>query len=476
MKYIKLLSMLLLVGILPFIATSCGSDDDDNPENPNAKVQLYVYVYDSETGNRIQNVDVEFVQNGKSLCVDNTGTYGFALCSSEYDDLKAGTVTVNINTPGYKAFSRTDRITEASTDWDVYLAPDGTGSMTMTMESVEDLYGTLSITMDHNIDYIRVSEGSSYNPDSFKEYKNPYSGDDTHTYTQEIVYTNLVPDSEYTFSAAAFNKSNKKLYEKTVSCKTKKLTNRSMMTLSVIDFMTINSGIAVTYARRADVHLACYEVSKVPSDEMTIIKDAMRGSSLEEYVLVSYASGLKPGTKYRLFVLPMSKQQIPNSEFYTYWPGELGSVDFETAAADNNARAVVEMVSNTKSSFTYRFAEEGNVTLFKQLKLNAYYIYESYPDITLAYYCSRETESERFSYGYSDTFTWSNLDISSWYGIISFAYTGSGRNLKNSGVISRYKFKYGAYGVQASRAEDYTQDVMSFGSIDENMLRDVKPF
>lgn len=97
---------------------------------------------------------------------------------------------------------------------------------------------------------------------------------------------------------------------------------------------------------------------KCASDEMTIIKDAMRGSSLEEYVLVSYASGLKPGTKYRLFVLPMSKQQIPNSEFYTYWPGELGSVDFETAAADNNARAVVEMVSNTKSSFTYRFAGE----------------------------------------------------------------------------------------------------------------------
>ncbi len=479
MRLLKLTGLLMLLSML---AVGCSSDDDEDVVGGEA-AELYVYVRDASDDFLLIGVDVEFVQNNKVLCIDTTDDNGLALCNYKWDDLVSGTVTVNINIPGYKSFTRTGKIQPGSNEWEVSLTPDEgdpsvTSSLTVTPKEVEDLYGTISIEMPEDVQYVRVSEGNNYDSEDYTEYTN-----DNYGYgatTQYVTYNNLLPETKYTFTVASFNDRGRQLDKKTVSITTKKLYHWSNATANVTDFLSLRDGIAVTLDTYCNYYLACYEVENAPEFKEQVVKDALSASSKQTDSSIGYVYGLEPGQNYRIYVVPVAKLYIQGEGYgYDYdAPGDITFVDVTTKPDYDDAAALVEMVSSTKTSFTYRFSPQNGCAGFKKMEVVNYDKYEEYPDIALAVMCQKDSFRKFDSiYGYySDTFVWPDLNLSSWYGIVALGYTDS-RGTLNSGVISRYKFKYGSYGV-TTRSVD-TEAVpaktsgIKYGSVTDDMLKHV---
>lgn len=219
MKFLKMTGLLM---VLSMLAVGCSSDDDDDVKG-GEPAELYVYVRDASDNYLLQGAEVEFVQNNRVLCTDETDDNGIALCDNKWDGLVSGSVTININVDGYESFTKTGNIKPGENEWEVSLTPakgDSSSSLTVTAKDVEDLYGTISIQMSKGIRYVRVSEGGSYIPENCEEYTN--SNWPNGTTTQNVTYTNLKPETEYKFTVAAFDDLNRQLSIKTITLTTKK--------------------------------------------------------------------------------------------------------------------------------------------------------------------------------------------------------------------------------------------------------------
>lgn len=483
MRLLKLTGLLMFLSML---AVGCSSDDDDKVPDGGEAAELYVTVRDASDNYLLEGVNVEFVQNNKTLCNDRTDDTGMALCDNKWDGLVAGSVTININVEGYKAFTKTGKVQAGDNEWEVRLTPEENKeeAMALTSEDVEDFYGKLVINVGSAAHYVRVSEGDKYDAETCDEYINdgwPLTG-----LTQRVTYTNLQPQTKYTFTVASFNHDGKRLETKTINFTTKELYNRSSTSVSVTDFMTLSNGVSVTLASRASVYMACYEKAKIPTAEKQIIKDAMSASELQEDMTMGYVSGLQPGKEYRLFIIPVGTETFyvsPNYISCHNVPGTVSYIDIATKNATEIAAAVPEKVNSGKNSFMYRFVKKNGCNSFKAVTFNKYDQYENLPDIAIAILCSQKGSLDIFKYSdssgydwYSWDYTWNNLDLTSWYGIASLGFTDTaGEN--NSGIISRYKFKYGSYGVTTRSTETLApvpSSDMEYGSITDDMLKKVK--
>lgn len=478
MRFLKLTGLLMFLSML---AVGCSSDDDEKDVVGGEAAELYVYVRDASDNYLLEGVDVEFVQNNKLLCIDTTDDSGAALCNNKYDGLVSGMVTVNINVEGYKPFTKTGNVTAGDNEWEVSLIPDASAASSITVTSeVEDLYGMLSIDMPKDVAYVRVSEGNKYDVNDYDEYKNTSLG--YGSMTQKVTYTNLIPETKYTFTVVSFASKNKQLETKTVSFTTKELYNRSSAEASAKDFMALSNGISVELTSHTNAYFVCYEMGKVPSDDKRIIKDALSTSEIQKNMTTGYAYGLQPGTQYRIFVIPVMEKafELSSYHFTCNVPGTVSYMDVTTKKATEKAAAVPERVASDKNSLTYRFRKMDGCNSFRAVTLPKYDQYEDLPDIALAILCLQKGELNKFDIyttpSYSSEFYWSGLDLTSWYGICSLGYTDT-QGGNNSGIISRYKFKYGSYGVKTRSAEALAPVPTSgikYGCITDEMLKHVR--
>lgn len=483
MRLLKWTGLLMFMSML---AVGCSSDDDEKDAPGGEAAELYVTVRDASDNYLLQGVDVEFVQNNKVLGIDTTDDTGMALCDNKWDGLVSGEVTVNINVEGYKPFTKTGTIKGGENEWEVSLTPDksAAASITVTSENVEDLYGVLSIVMPEKVASVKVSEGSKFDPSDFDEYKNTNYG--YGKTTQQITYTNLIPKTKYTFTVVSFDDNKRQLETKTISFATKDLYNRSTVRASIIDYMTIGNGIAVTLGESTegmgDFYLICYEKSKAPSSDSQIVRDAMSGSSKLERARIGYVDGLKPGTDYTLFVIPMDRKSTPDYAYQYDAPGVIASIDISTKDNTNMAAATVVKSASTKTSFDYYFKSSRYVSgypnsclSFRGITITDYDQYESLPDIALAVYCLKG-EVQKFTASYTETYTWSGLNLTSWYGIVTLGYSDA-RGENNSSIITRYKFKYGNYDATTRSAEPVLpapSTGIRYGAITNDMLKRVQ--
>lgn len=476
MKFLKMTGLLM---VLSMLAVGCSSDDDDDVKG-GEPAELYVYVRDASDNYLLEGVDVEFVQNNKVLGIDTTDDTGLALCDNKWDGLVSGSVTINIHVDGYESFTKTGNIKPGENEWEVSLTPakgdEPISSLTVTSKNVEDLYGTISILIPAKAKYVRVSEGSTYDPENYTEYKNVNY--ESGTTTQNITYNNLVPDTKYVFTVVSFNGNNKQLEKKSISITTKSLYNRSDARISVTDFMTLSNGISVTLSGESPyIYFACYEKAKAPTDESRIIKDAFSETEMQKDTKLGYVSGLQPGKQYRLYIIPVEMKYANSASVTFYAPGTVSYIDVTTRSAAEIAAAVPERVTSDKNSLTYRFKRMNGCYSYRAITLNDYDKYENLPDIAMAILCLQNGNMDEFEdfATYSSNYFWGNLNLTSWYGIISLGYTTSTKN-DNSGIVSRYKFKYGNYGV-TTRANASTASKTSgieYGSISDDLLKQVR--
>nr|WP_302829082.1 fibronectin type III domain-containing protein [uncultured Bacteroides sp.] len=473
MKFLKMTGLLM---VLSMLAVGCSSDDDDDVKG-GEPAELYVYVRDASDNYLLEGVDVEFVQNNKVLGIDTTDDTGLALCDNKWDGLVSGSVTINIHVDGYESFTKTGNIKPGENEWEVSLTPakgdEPISSLTVTSKNVEDLYGTISILIPAKAKYVRVSEGSTYNPENYTEYKNVNY--ESGTTTQNITYNNLVPDTKYVFTVVSFNGNNKQLEKKSISITTKALYNRSDANIYVTDFMTLSNGISVTLGSRANVYFACYEKTKAPTDENQIIKDAFSATEMQENTDIGYVSGLQPGKQYRLYIIPVAMKYTNSGSVTFYAPGTISDIDVTTKSAAEIAAAVPERVTSDKNSLTYRFKKMNGCYSYRAITLNDYDKYENLPDIAMAILCLKGNLDTFGNAIYSSNYSWGNLNLTSWYGIISLGYTNSNGS-NNSGIVSRYKFKYGNYGVTTRANASMVSETsgIEYGSISDDLLKQVR--
>lgn len=480
MRLLKLTGLLIFMSML-----AVGCSDDDEKETGGEPAELYVYVYDASDNYLLEGVDVEFVQNNQVLCVDRTDETGIALCNSKWDGLVAGSVTINIQAPWYKYFTKTVTVRPGDNELDVKLIPEITKetSMTVKTENVQDLYGVLVIDTEKDVAFVRVSEGNKYDEEAYDEYKNSDYG--STGFIQRVTYTNLIPQTKYTLTVASFNEKNKLIETKTIDMTTKALYNRSEVKTDIIDFLTIGNGASVTFKSQPQgFYLICYEKSKAPTTEGEIIKDALVNGSLLESARIGYIDGLKPEVNYSIYVIPVAEKKIPDSNYYYFAPGKVTSMDVRTKSEYDMARATVVEYTSSKTSFTYYLKSSdydpygGSKELclsYKKVQYPEYDQVEDDPDIVWATLCHSQP-LEVFTKSTTNHFTWSNLNLSSWYGIITLGYryaSGDG----NSSVISRYKFKYGVHGETTRSAEPTLGPVQTsgikYGTISNDLLKRV---
>lgn len=489
MKFLKMTGLLM---VLSMLAVGCSSDDDDDVKG-GEPAELYVYVRDASDNYLLQGAEVEFVQNNRVLCTDETDDNGIALCDNKWDGLVSGSVTININVDGYKPFTQTGNIKPGSNEWEVSLTPSGsddpTSALVVTSKNVEDLYGTLTILMPKKVGYVRVSGGSSYDSENYEEYTNSNYGQGTTT--QNVTFTNLVPKTKYTFTVVAFNGSNKQVDKKTISFTTKDLYNRSDARADVTGSLTIGNGISVTLQSAPEgMYMICYEKGKAPSDDKQIIKDALDAGSKIEKSNIGYVSGLKPGTAYSICIIPVKKQYVPDSPYtddYMYdAPGKIATVELMTMASnENRGTATVVRSSNTTDTFKYYFKSsnydnysnwETICRSFWGVEVEDYDTMENLPDIAWATIIENRLRYTQFSGTTTGIYTWSGLNMSSWYGIVTLGYRNND-GTDNSSIVSRYKFKYGNYDVKTRSVEAVApveSSGIKYGTVTNEMLSKVK--
>lgn len=81
-----------------------------------------------------------------------------------------------------------------------------------------------------------------------------------------------------------------------------------------------------------------------------------------------------------------------------------------------------------------------------------------------------------FKSSYTSIYEIGGLNLSSWYGIITLGYHDQ-EGTDNSAVISRYKFKYGSYGVTRNVETGVASTKVSgikYGSVTDDMLKSVR--
>lgn len=478
MRLLKWTGLLMFMSML---AVGCSSDDDEKDAPGGEAAELYVTVRDASDHYLLEGVDVEFVQNNKVLGIDTTDDSGMALCDNKWDGLVSGEVTVNIDVEGYKPFTKTGIIKGGENEWEVSLTPDksAAASITVTSENVEDLYGVLSIVMPEKVASVKVSEGSKFDPSDFDEYKNTNYG--YGKTTQRVTYTNLIPKTKYTFTVASFDDNKKQLETKTISFTTKDWYNKSDSRANIVDYMAIGNGISVTLDDVRDFYLICYEKSKAPSSDSQIVRDAMSGSSKLEGAKIGYVDGLEPGKNYRLYVIPIGMKFTADYSYQYDAPGVIASIDLTTKDNTNMAAATIVNAGYTKTSFDYYFMSSRYVSgypnsclSFRGITITDYDQYESLPDIALAVYCLKGS-LQRFTTSYTETYTWSGLNLTSWYGIVTLGYSDA-RGENNSSIITRYKFKYGNYDATTRSAEPVLpapSTGIRYGAITNDMLKRV---
>lgn len=485
MKFLKMTGLLI---VLSMLAVGCSSDDDDAIKG-GEPAELYVYVRDASDDYLLQGVEVQFMQNNRELCTDETDDYGLALCGSEWDGLVSGPVTVNISVEGYKAFSKTAAIVPGQNEWTVLLEPDNSAktAVTITGESVEDFYGVLVIDMGKDVASVRVSEGTKYDANAFEEYRNSSLG--IAGMTQRITYTNLLPETKYSFTVVSFDKNKKQLETKSYSFTTKGIYNRSTVTTNIADYLTISNGISVTLQSQPSYgfYIACYEKNEVPANDIQVIKEALAGSSIIKDAKIGYVYGLKPGTEYRIYVIPMESKYILDSNYYYAAPGKVSYLDLKTKNATSNARANVIKSNSTKNDFEYYIKSSkysSNTTnpgetycmSCRGVEVSEYDAMESEPDIAWATVCQSMGLNTFDSYGTTSAKYWSGLNLTTWYAVVTLAYSDKGGTV-NSGVVTRYKFKYGSYGVTARSAKavaPVSSSDIKYGAVTNEMLGSIK--
>ena len=463
---------------MSMLAVGCSSDDDEKDVPGGEAAELYVTVRDASDNYLLEGVDVEFVQNNKRLCIDTTDDTGLALCDSEWDGLVSGEVTINIDVEGYKPFTRTGNIKRGENEWEVSLTPDKSvaTSITVTSEEVEDLYGVLSIVMPEKVASVKVSEGNKFDPNDFDEYVNTNYG--YGKTTQRVTYINLIPKTKYTFTVASFDGNQRQIETKTISFTTKDWYNKSDSRANIVDYMAIGNGISVTLDDMRDFYLICYEKSKAPTSESEIVREALSGSSKLEGARIGYVDGLEPGKTYRLYVIPVGRKSTADYSYQYDAPGVIASIDLSTKDNTNMAAATVVKSASTKTSFDYYFMSSRYVSgysnsclSFRGINITDYDQYESLPDIALAVYCLKG-EVQRFTAPYTETYTWTGLNLTSWYGIVTLGYSDA-RGENNSGIITRYKFKYGNYDVTTRSVAPAPSTGIRYGAITNDMLKHV---
>lgn len=486
MKFLKMTGLLM---VLSMLAVGCSSDDDDDVKG-GEPAELYVYVRDASDNYLLQGAEVEFVQNNRVLCTDETDDNGIALCDNKWDGLVSGSVTININVDGYKPFTQTGNIKPGSNEWEVSLTPSGsddpTSALVVTSKNIEDLYGTLTILMPKKVGYVRVSGGSSYDSEDYEEYTNSNYGQGTTT--QNVTFTNLVPKTKYTFTVVAFNGSNKQVDKKTISFTTKDLYNRSDARTAVKDYLTIGNGISVTLENTPEsMYIICYEKGKAPSDEKQIIKEALDTGGKIENSNIGYVSGLKPGIAYSFYIIPVKKQYVPDSpytdDFMYDAPGKVSSIELKTMGSNEN-KGFASVSGDGGKDYLRYWVNSSNYSntsdastlcrAFRILQVTDYDILEDEPDIAWATVLQswglvKFTESWKY-------YEWNGLNMSSWYGIITLGYSDFNGKY-NSSVIYRYKFKYGNY-PPSTRSVEAVAPVESsgikYGTVTNEMLSKVK--
>lgn len=241
--------------------------------------------------------------------------------------------------------------------------------------------------------------------------------------------------------------------------------------------MTLSNGISVTLDSRANVYFACYEKAKAPTDESRIVKDAFSATEMQENTSIGYVSGLQPGKQYRLYIIPVAMKYTNSGSVTFYAPGTISDIDVTTKSAAEIAAAVPERVTSDKNSLTYRFKRMNGCYSYRAITLNDYDKYENLPDIAMAILCLQNGNMDEFEdfATYSSNYFWGNLNLTSWYGIISLGYTTSTKN-DNSGIVSRYKFKYGNYGVTTRANASMVSETsgIEYGSISDDLLKQVR--
>lgn len=488
MKFLKMTGLLM---VLSMLAVGCSSDDDDDVKG-GEPAELYVYVRDASDNYLLQGAEVEFVQNNRVLCTDETDDNGIALCDNKWDGLVSGSVTININVDGYKPFTQTGNIKPGSNEWEVSLTPSGsddpTSALVVTSKNVEDLYGTLTILMPKKVGYVRVSGGSSYDSEDYEEYTNSNYGQGTTT--QNVTFTNLVPKTKYTFTVVAFNGSNKQVDKKTISFTTKDLYNRSDARTAVKDYLTIGNGISVTLENTPEsMYMICYEKGKAPSDEKQIIKEALDTGGKIENSNIGYVSGLKPGITYSFYIIPVKKQYVPDSPYTDDYrfdaPGKVSSVELTTMGSNENKGIAYVRSYPGKDYFHYTVNSSNSdntsepSTLcrsFRILQVTDYDVLEDEPDIAWATVLQSYELVKFGGAGSNIYYEWNGLNMSSWYGIITLAYSDSNGKY-NSSVIYRYKFKYGNYPPNTRSVEAVApveSSSIKYGTVTNEMLSKVK--
>lgn len=479
MKLLKLTGLLMFMSLL---AVGCSSDDDEKDAPGGEAAELYVTVRDASDNYLLEGVDVEFVQNKKVLCIDTTDDTGMALCDNKWDGLVSGEVTVNIDVEGYKPFTKTGNIKRGENEWEVSLTPDKSvaTSITVTSEDVEDLYGVLSIVMPEKVASVKVSEGSKFDPNDFDKYVNTNYG--YGKTTQRITYINLIPKTKYTFTVASYDGNDRQLETKTISFTTKDWYNKSDSRANIVDYMAIGNGISVTLDDVRDFYLICYEKSKAPTSESEIVREALSGSSKLEGARIGYVDGLEPGKNYRLYVIPVGTKSTADYAYQYDAPGVIASIDLSTKDNTNMATATIINAGYTKTSFDYYFMSSRYVSgypnsclSFRGIRITDYDEYEGMADIELAVYCL-QAELNRFQASYTETYQWSGLNLTSWYGIVTLGYSDA-RGENNSSIITRYKFKYGNYDATTRSAEPVLpapSTGIRYGAITNDMLKRVQ--
>lgn len=489
MRFLKMTGLLMFLSML---AAGCSSDDDDKDVAGGEPAELYVYVRDVSDNYLLEGVDVEFVQNNRLLCTDTTDDSGAALCNYKYDGLVSGVVTVNINVEGYKPFTTTDYIAAGDNEWNVSLIPDedapSSSSLSVTSKDVEDLYGTISIQIPKNVRYVRVSEGASYDPEDYEEYKNSNYG--YGTTTQNVTYTNLKPATKYTFTVASFDDRGKQLDKKTLTVTTKELYNRSNFKVDIVDFLTLQNGISVTL-KVAPAHgfiMSCYELGQEPANDLQVVREAMeKGTVIGEdgKTKIGYVTGLDAGKGYRIYIIPFAENRTDVGGYTYLAPGIVTPMELNTKRDNYPPKATVEYYTSSKNSFSYRVRSSkfsntaSNIghsfcRSYRGVFVEEYDQFENEPDIAWATVCQNQ-KLNVFTSSLTPVYEISDLNLSSWYGFITLGYHDQ-EGTDNSAVISRYKFKYGSYGVTRSIGIDTVSTGASgikYGSVTDDMLKSV---
>ena len=101
---------------------------------------------------------------------------------------------------------------------------------------------------------------------------------------------------------------------------------------------------------------------------------------------------------------------------------------------------------------------------------------ENLPDIAWATIIENRLRYTQFSGTTTGIYTWSGLNMSSWYGIVTLGYRNND-GTDNSSIVSRYKFKYGNYDVKTRSVEAVApveSSGIKYGTVTNEMLSKVK--